>query len=64
MNKKEQYILISLSYGHQSKKEILEDLGKGLYFRYCLGDDYSKTASNYIEFKKLCEELKKEENNN
>ena len=58
MNKKNQFALIAITWGHKGSLEHLSDMGSGLYTRYCLGDDYSKSAKDFKEMSELCEQLK------
>lgn len=57
-NKKNQFALIATAWGHKGSLEHLSDMGAGLYTRYCLGDDYSKSAKDFKEMSELCEQLK------
>lgn len=58
MNKKNQFALIATAWGHKGSLEHLSNMGEGLYNRYCLGDDYSKSAQDFKEMSELCEQLK------
>ena len=61
--KESYYEKIALAWGHSktSPKEYLINMGSGLYNRYCLQTDYSQSAIDYPQMKKLCEELKQKE---
>jgi len=56
--KKNQFALIATAWGHKGSLAHLYDMGAGLYNRYCLGDDFSKSAKDFREMSKLCEQLK------
>lgn len=58
MNKSNQFALIATAWGHKGSLEYLSNMGRGLYNRYCLGDDYSKSAKDFKKMVELCEQLK------
>lgn len=58
MENKNQFALIATAWGHKGSLEHLSDMGRGLHNRYCLGDDFSKTAKDYNKMSDLCEQLK------
>jgi len=60
MNKQEEnknYFAIATAWGHKGNDNYLIDMGIGLFNRYYLGDDFSKSAKNYTDMRKLCESL-------
>ena len=58
MDEKNQHVLIATAWGHQGSTEHLANMGRGLYNRYCLGDDFSASAKDFVAMANLCEELK------
>lgn len=55
--KEEYFRKIAAAWGHKGTDQHLQDMGSGLYNRYCLGDDYSGSAKDYPLMEKLCDEL-------
>lgn len=58
IDEKQQHALIASAWGHKGSDEHLSNMGRGLYNRYCLGDDFSGSAKDFKEMADLCEQLK------
>lgn len=58
MEEKQQHALIASAWGHKGSDEHLSNMGRGLYNRYCLGDDFSGSAKDFTLMVDLCEQLK------
>lgn len=58
IEEKQQHALIASAWGHKGSDEHLSNMGRGLYNRYCLGDDFSGSAKDFKLMVDLCEQLK------